>query len=150
MQARLEAAGPATMARFRLFFLIAALFDGILGLLFLFFWGPIFDALGVTRPESSSYVTLAAAFIAVQGLGYFLVWRDMVRNVGIVVIGVAYKLAYVVLSAYYALAGELLHNIFAWFGAADVIFLIGFIWFLAVVREGGTYSRSPTRIKARE
>jgi hypothetical protein len=150
MQARLEAAGPTTVSRFRLFFLIAALFDGILGLLFLFFWGPIFDELGVNRPENSSYVTLAAAFIAVQGLGYFLVWRDMVHNVGIVVIGVAYKLAYVVLSAYYVLAGELLHNIFAWFGAADVVFLIGFVWFLALVRDRGNDRRPLIPTKARE
>jgi hypothetical protein len=152
MQTRLEAAGPKTMQRYRWFFLTVAAFDGVLGLVFFLFYKPIFNALGIAEPENSSYVLLIAAFVAVQGLGYYLVSRNMLRNVDLVKVGVVYKLIYTALSVYYVVSGQLLHNIFAWFGAFDALFLIGFVMFLRLAQQieavedtPGTHAGMPVR-----
>lgn len=145
MLTRLDLAGSRVEERFRLFFLVVALFDGILGLGFFLLYKPLFDWFNITRPENSSYVLLSAAFVAVQGLSYALVARNLRRNVDLVRVGVVYKLVYSGLSFYYLATGQLIHTAFAWFGVCDVVFLIGFIAFLwmmqpasASITTGGT------------
>jgi hypothetical protein len=130
MHTRLDLAGERAEERFRRFFLVAALYDGVLGVAFFLLYKPLFDWLNITRPENSSYVLLSAAFVAVQGLGYAFVARNLRRNVDLVRVGVAYKVVYSGLSFYYLATGQLVHPVFALFGACDVVFLIGFIAFL--------------------
>lgn len=137
MRTRLEAVGPRAIRRFEWLFLMAALYDGVLGVAFLLFYEPIFDALGVDPPDHASYVHLTAGYVAVQGLGYYFVWRNMLRNVDIVKVGAVYKFVYVAVAVYYLMSGELLHNIFAWFAAFDVAFLIGFVLFLGLAQPIG-------------
>ena len=45
-------------------------------------------------PPHVAYIQLAAVFIVVQGLSYWLVYRDPLANLGIVRVGVAYKASY--------------------------------------------------------
>jgi hypothetical protein len=148
MQSRFEAAGPTVQRRFKWFFLTVAIFDGALGSIFFLFYKPIFDALNIAVPENSSYVLLAAAFIAVQGLGYYLVAQNMQRNVDLVKVGVVYKAVYSGLSIYYVATDQLLHNVFAWFGAADALFLIGFVMFLRMARPVTVQERHGTHAGA--
>ncbi len=126
---------PFSMPRsFSWLFLLAAAYDLVLGVAFFFFYRPIFDALGVDPPDHSSYVHQTAGYVAVQGLGYYFVWRNMLRNVDIVKVGAVYKFVYVAVAVYYLLSGDLLHNIFAWFAAFDVVFLVGFVLFLRLAQ----------------
>jgi hypothetical protein len=149
MQTRLEAAGPRTMERYRWFFLVVAAFDGVLGVVFFLFYKPIFDFLDIAEPANSSYVLLTAAFVAVQGLGYYLVSRNMLRNIDLVRVGVVYKIVYTGLSVYYVISGQLLHTIFAWFGAFDALFIVGFIMFLRMARPVRSHEEpSQTQVKA--
>ncbi len=146
MSARTAASGPRAAGLFKTLFLVAALYDGVLGLAFFFFYRPLFDALGIPLPENASYIHLTAGFIFVQGVGYWLVYRNMLRNVDIVKIGVVYKAIYSGVALYYLAAGELLDAIFAWFAAFDLVFLALFIAFLvwARSREGAAMpQRSP-------
>jgi hypothetical protein len=119
----------------RTFFLVAAVYDLVLGAVFFALYGPIFDWLGIDLPTNISYIHLTAAFVFVQGVGYWLVWRDPYANIGIVLLGIAYKAAYSVLALYYLVIGELIHAVFAWFGAFDFLFLIGFVWFALQARS---------------
>jgi hypothetical protein len=114
----------------RTFFLVAAIYDLILGAAFFFLYGPFFEALGIALPNNTSYIHLTAAFVFVQGLGYWFVAQDPDGNRGIVKVGAAYKTAFSGLALYYFLIGELLHPIFGLFGVLDALFLIGFILFL--------------------
>ena len=52
-----------TIERYRPAFLLAALYDGLLGLAFLFFWEPIFRGLGIEPVADPIYVQLAAGLI---------------------------------------------------------------------------------------
>ena len=142
---------PATPADrpFGPFFLIAAFYDLLLGVAFFVAHKPIFGALGVAPPDQRSYVHLLSAFVAVQGLGYLLVWHQPRRNVDLVKVGTAYKAAYVGTALAYLLAGDLPHNVFAWFAVADVAFLVGFVRFLATVPRPTREQGRPAGLGAR-
>jgi hypothetical protein len=130
-----DPAAPEQLTAWRRLFAAVGVYDAVLGLAFFFFHGPLFDALDVDRPETSAYVQLAAALIAIQGLSYFLVARRPVRNVDLVVVGVVYKLAYSGLALYYWIIDEAPHQIFLWFGAVDAVVLVAFLLFLRRFRQ---------------
>jgi hypothetical protein len=112
------------------FFLVAALYDGIIGAAFFFFYNPIFHALSIQLPNNTSYIHITTAYIFVQGLGYWFVSRNPAKNVDIVKIGIVYKVIYVGLALYYLVIGQLLSALFAWLALTDLIFLVFFVWFV--------------------
>ena len=116
----------------RTFFLVAALYDLILGAVFVVIGEPILTAIGMALPPHIAYIQLAAVFTFVQGLGYWLVFRDPFANLGIVRVGVAYKAAYSGLTLYYLVIGQLPSVFFIPWAVTDLLFLIGFVWFLRV------------------
>jgi hypothetical protein len=68
----------------------------------------------------------------VQGLGYWLVYRDPFDNLGLVRVGVAYKATYSGLALYYLLIGQLPSVFFVPWAVVDLLFLISFVIFLRV------------------
>jgi hypothetical protein len=134
MRTRFDDATPRARRFFRAVFLVAALYDGALGALFFLFHPAIYGALGIPSPGNASYIHLTAGFVFVQGVGYWFVWRDMLRNVDIVKMGVVYKALYVAVAGYYLAVGDLPGAVFAWFAVADLVFLALFIAFLRLVR----------------
>ncbi len=118
------------MSKYKTFFLVAALYDIVLGAAFFFLYGPLWDALGIALPNNTAYIHLTAAFVFVQGIGYWFVYQDPDGNHGIVKTGLVYKIAFSGLAFYYLAIGQLLHPVFLVFGALDVLFLIGFAMFL--------------------
>ena len=118
------------LVRFRLFFLLAAVYDIALGLAFFLLYEPLFEWLGMALPPHVSYIQLSAVFVFVQGLSYALVWVNPLANLGLVRIGIAYKAGYAGLAAYYLLTDQIPAMFFAWFGLFDFAFLVGFVWFL--------------------
>ena len=117
-------------ASYKTFFLVAALYDLVLGAAFFFLYGPLFETLNIALPNNISYIHLTAAFVFVQGVGYWFVFGDPDGNRGIVKIGVVYKIAFAGLSFYYWAIDDLLHPVFLVFGALDVLFIVGFAMFL--------------------
>lgn len=139
MTTRLEAAGTRAIRSFRVFFLVAAIYDIVLGAALFFFYQPVFDTLSIELPSNTSYIHLSAAYVFVQGLGYWFVYSNMLRNVDLVKLGVVYKAIYSAVAVYYLVIGQLLNAVFAWFAVFDVIFLIGFIRFLVLARPQNRY-----------
>ncbi len=142
MTTRLEA-DAKSLNWFKMLFLVAALYDALLGVVFLFFYAPIYQSLAVPLPNSPSYIHLTAAFVLAQGVGYWFVSRNMLRNVDLVKVGVVYKAAYTLVTAYYLLAGQLLHPMFAWFAVFDVLFLLAFVRFLVLAQPVGPEPARP-------
>ncbi len=112
------------------FFLVAALYDAILGLVFFFFYDPLFHALGIKLPYNTSFIHITTAYIFVQGLSYWFVSRNPVRNVDIVIVGIVYKAIFSGLAFYYLAIGQLLTTFFLIFAVVDIGFLVAFIRFL--------------------
>lgn len=115
---------------YKVFFLVAAVYDIVLGALFFLFYGPLYSALGIALPNNTSYIHLTAAFVVVQGIGYWFVYQDPDANRGIVKLGVVYKAAFSGLAIWYWITGGLLHPVFGIFGILDIGFLVGFVMFL--------------------
>lgn len=119
----------------RTFFLIAALYDIVLGVAFFFLFDPLFSALGIALPNNTSYIHLTAGFVFVQGLGYWFVYTDPSANLGIVKQGIVYKTVFAGLGFFYLAIGQLLHPLFMVFVVADLVFLAGFVLFLRRTSE---------------
>jgi hypothetical protein len=117
-------------SKWRPFFLVAALYDLILGAGFFLLYGPLFEILNIALPNNISYIHLTAAYVFTQGVGYWFVFQDPMSNRAIVKVGAIYKFFFSALALYYLVIGELLHPVFALFGGLDLLFLIGFILFL--------------------
>lgn len=119
---------PAKAKYYRGLFIIAALYDLVLGLTFTFFSAEAFAALGISDklPAFGGYITLLGAFVLVLGIAYGLISRgNLIANADLILVGTLYKLAYAVTTFYYWAAGSLPHVAFgAVFGVADAIFFI--------------------------
>lgn len=121
----------------RAFFLVAALYDMLLGLAFVIFGEQILGAIGMALPPHIAYIQLAAVFIFVQGFSYLLPFRDPLGNLGIVTVGVVYKAAYAGLALWYLLIGALPSAFFIPWAIIDLAFLVGFVLFLRGARGSG-------------
>ena len=119
---------PTRERWYRVVFWIAAVYDLTLGVVFLFFYRPAFEALGIedTLPEHTSFISLIAAFLFVIGIAYVFIARgDLVRNRDLIAVGALYKLAYFSVSLWYLIGGVYPHIVFfVVFGLADLAFLI--------------------------
>ena len=111
----------------RLLLTAAALYDGILGLLFLLFFRPILGLLGAAVPENPVYLQLAAGCIALFGLGFWWAAQHPVRNLDLVRLGTGLKVFFVCLAAYAAAVGLLPHPIFLVLALLDALFVVGVV-----------------------
>ena len=120
---------------YRNLFLIAALYDFILGFCFFAFWPFIFDhILKIPYPNYPAFYQAAAAFIFNMGIGFYFVYLNMYRNIDIVKVGIFFKLFYTGVAFYYVFV-ENMPWIFSVFGFLDLIFIVFFIFFLRAVRR---------------
>ena len=120
---------------YKLLFLIAAIYDLVLGLAFLFFYKLIYQTLNIPLPQYPAYISLSAAFVFVLGIAYYMVYQNLYANRDLVKIGTIYKVAYALVVFYYFFFETLPHNSFLIFGFIDLIFLGLFIEFLASTKH---------------
>jgi CHASE2 domain-containing sensor protein len=106
-------------------FLIAAIYDLALGFVFGLFYRPIYQSFAVELPNHAGYVQLSAAFIFVFGIAFVWIWRDPIKNLPLISLGILMKLAFCVVSF-----GHLLVNwlpvFYIPFAILDLVFLILF------------------------
>ena len=123
---------------FKKIFLVAALYDLILGILFLFFYESIFNYFNITLPVYPMYLQMSAAFVIAMGVGYYFVYLNMYRNADLVKLGITYKISYAGLAIYFYFV-SLANVVFFWLALVDVIFLILFFKFLSHAKNDGRY-----------
>ncbi|MFH1316837.1 MAG: hypothetical protein ABII01_04925 [Candidatus Woesearchaeota archaeon] len=114
---------------FKYLFLIAAIYDLVLGILFFLYYNQIFKLFDITRPIYPMYLQLSAAFVIAMGVGYFFIYLNMYRNIDLVKLGIVYKIVYSGLTSYFYFNNKA-DALFLWFAIIDVIFLVFFVWFL--------------------
>jgi len=130
MQQRLTNERP-----YRILFLIAALYDFILGFIFFAFLRFFFeDIFKLPYPLYPAFFQAAAAFVFVMGVGFYFVYRNMYRNIDIVKVGITFKLFYTGLAFYHVFVKGM-PWIFSVFGFLDLIFIVFFVFFLLAVRR---------------
>ena len=111
----------------RLLLTATALYDGVLGLVFLVLFRPLLGLLGVAVPENPIYLQLAAGCIALFGLGFWHAAQHPVRNLDLVRLGVGMKVFYVALAVYAAAVGLLPHPLFLVLALLDALFVVGVV-----------------------
>jgi hypothetical protein len=108
------------------FFVVAALYDGVLGLLFLFcpLWA--FETAGVTPPNHVGYVQFPALLLILFAILFATIARDPVGRRELIWYGVGLKTSYTGLIVWHASTGGIpsMWIPFAW---ADAVFLVLFL-----------------------
>lgn len=110
----------------RPFFIVAGVYDGVLGLAFLFAWPAIYQYFGVTPPNHGAYVQFPALLLLIFAAMFFRIARDPVACRFLIVYGMALKLAYSGTAFWYYFTEKIpaMWLPFAW---ADLAFLVLFI-----------------------
>jgi hypothetical protein len=120
--------GESRRKYYKTLFLIAAIYDFIMGIVFIFFYKFAFELLGISEaiPDFGGYLSLIGAFLFVIGIAYYLIYRgDLAKNRDLILVGALYKLAYCLVAFVYFVIGQIPHITFLYlFGVLDLIMFI--------------------------
>jgi formate/nitrite transporter FocA (FNT family) len=142
------AMSPQREQYYRILFLVAAVYDIVLGTIFTFFHTWAFEFLDIADTDpGSGYVPLIGAFLFVIGVAYYLIYRgDLVRNIDLIAVGTLYKLAYSAVAFWFwVVVDDVPHILFpALFGVVDlVMFILMLECWLTVRRLAATQDSTP-------
>jgi len=123
-------------------FLVAALYDGILGIAFLIAAPALFEWVGVAPPNHFGYVHFPAALLIVFALMFLAIARNPVANLSLVPYGILLKVSYCAVVFYHWFTAGVP---FIWkpFAIADLVFLVLFAWAHSVLKKYALESVSP-------
>jgi hypothetical protein len=107
-------------------FYVAALYDGVLGVAFVFFWPGVFRLFDVTPPNHGGYVQFPAFLLIIFGVMFLRIAQDPIAHRELIPYGIGLKAAYSGLVFWYQLTAGVpfMWIPFAW---ADVAFLLLFV-----------------------
>ena len=110
----------------KMFYILAALYDGVLGVAFLFAPLAIYTAYGVEPPNHMAYVQFPGMLLIVFGAMFYQISKDPARNRGLILYGCGLKVSYCSMVFYYMGTSGVpaMYVPFAW---ADLVFLALFI-----------------------
>lgn len=107
-------------------FVVAGIYDLVLGIAYLFLHRTVFGWFNVLLPNHPGYVQLNALFVTIFGIGFLLVAQDPQRNRDIIRLGVLLKLAYSGIVLTYAAMGNMPTMWIPW-AICDLLFVVGFL-----------------------
>jgi hypothetical protein len=115
-----------TIAWIKTLFVVAGVYDGVLGPAFLLFGQRIYELSGVTPPNHVGYVQFPSLLLIIFAVMFFRVAADPVRNRELMLYGAGLKLAYCGVVFGHDLVSGLpkLWIPWAW---ADLVFLVLFL-----------------------
>lgn len=109
----------------RMIFLVAGLYDLLLGLGFVFFGPEIFEKTGVPPPNHWGYIQFGALLLIVFAIMFFAVAYQPLRNRNLMPYGMLLKLSYSGLVSYYWLTTDC-PLVFKVFALIDAVMLVLF------------------------
>lgn len=110
-----------------LLFVVAALYDGLLGLIFLFAGNSVFVHVGVTPPNHWGYVQFPAALLITFGIMFSMIAKNPVANRNLIPYGVLLKVSYCGVVFFYWM-GPGIPGMWKPLAVIDLIFLVLFAW----------------------
>jgi hypothetical protein len=113
---------------------VSAVYDGILGLVFLFLGPSIYDYFGIERPNHPGYVHFPALLLVVFALMYWRIASDPVKFMDLIPYGIGLKVSYCAVVFYHRLTAGIpaMWIPFAWL---DLAFLVLFVQAWRGVRD---------------
>jgi hypothetical protein len=123
-------------------FIVAALYDGLLGAAFLFASGPLFNWFGVAPPNHPGYVHFPAALLLVFAVMFAAIAMHPVKNRNLIPYGILLKVSYCGVVLFHWLSAGI-PNMWKPFCIADLVFLALFAWaWTALGKEAQQNGRS--------
>jgi hypothetical protein len=121
-----------TRSLISILFLVAALYDGLLGIGFLFGADAIFRWCGVMQPNHLGYVQFPAALLIIFAVMFLKIARNPIDHKNLIHYGILLKLSYCGVAFYHWITAGIP---FMWkpFAIIDLIFLSLFIWSLIML-----------------
>jgi hypothetical protein len=107
-------------------FMLAALYDGILGVAILFFAMPLFDLFGVEPVNHVGYVQFPALLLLIFAALFARIARDPAGQRSLIPYGIGLKTSYSALVFWHQLAGGVPAMWIPW-AWADLVFLVLFV-----------------------
>ncbi len=123
-----------TLSMVRLLFVIAGLYDFIIGLTFLFFGSQLLDAAGVPQPSHWAYIQFSSLLLMIFGTMFLAIAYDPAGNRNLIPYGLLLKLCYAGLAAYYWVTTDI-PMLFKPFAVIDAVMFVLF-WM--------AYAKKPT------
>jgi len=117
---------------YKILFIVAALYNIINSVTFILISivaTDLFPVFGVAIPPSMVWLQLSLILIALLGVGYIMVSRDISKNHGLVLVGGLAKLSFFLMSLVYFFIGDL-NVLIVLLGSVDLIMVILFTEFL--------------------
>jgi hypothetical protein len=108
-------------------FLVAALYDGALGAIFLIAPGLVFQWANVTPPNHFAYVQFPAALLIIFGLMFAAIARDPAGNRNLIVYGILLKLSYFGIAFWYWFTAGI-PGLWKPFAVIDLVMAGLFVW----------------------
>jgi hypothetical protein len=115
-----------------LLFVIAALWDGLLGVAFLVAASALYRWFDVTPPNHFGYVHFPAALLIVFGLMFAVIAKNPVANRNLIPFGMLLKVSFCGVVFYHWISAGL-PNMWKPFAFVDLAFLVLFIWAYAAL-----------------
>ena len=122
-----------TKASIKVLFIVAAVYDGVLGAAFLFASGALFEWFSVTPPNHPGYVQFPAALLIVFAVMYMAIAMNPVRNRNLIPYGILLKVSYCGVVLFHWLTAGI-PGMWKPFCLFDLVFLILFIRAWAMLR----------------
>ena len=108
-------------------FVVAALYDGLLGVVFLLAPEYLFTVFNVTPANHPGYIQFPAALLIVFALMFAAIAVDPVRNRNLIAYGILLKVSYSGIVFYYwATSG--IPAMWKPFAVFDLLFMLAFVW----------------------
>jgi hypothetical protein len=107
-------------------FVVAAVYDVVLGLAYLLAYQAVYGSFGVALPNHPGYVQLNALFVVIMGIGFWFVARAPERNRDLIRLGVLFKAAYAGIVFYYYFRALVPWMWMPW-AICDLLFMLAFL-----------------------
>ncbi len=126
-----------TTGMVRVLFLIASVYDLVLGLAFAWGFKTIYPRFGIELPNHDAYVQLPGYLIAIFGIGFLFVAFNPAKNRPLIFLGILLKLAFtgVALGHWFSDGIPTIYTVFA---ILDLIFAALFLSALLTMKRGAT------------
>ena len=123
---------------YKTLYLIAAIYDWILGFGFLFFYKPLFEIFGIVIPNNPAFLSAATLFIGLLGFILFWIYRDLDNSRRLVQYAIMFKFSYISVVLFYFITrgSDFVETFFLVFVGFDMIFAILFIESLGYIKKG--------------
>ena len=116
-----------TMRAIKALFVVSALYDGLLGAIFLLAGNSLFQRLGVMPPNHPGYVQFPAALLIVFAIMFVVIAMDPVKNRNLIPYGFLLKVSYCSVILFHWLTTGL-PDMWKPFFIYDFAFIAAYIW----------------------